>query len=368
MTRPMTGNGAVGDETPPRSRWIHPRCVSPSLQLPCVFDEQRLVQLDDGRLLTVTDSGNATTVSSDAGRTWSFPRVMRARATPVLPTRGPLVRTANGVLLLMFQEHAGVDERWNEKDRDWTPAYRSDLWVTRSLDNGETWETPVRPFDGAYGTIVDAIQTRTGHVVVPIQIALRGSGRWGTYVFVSADDGASWSRSNLIDLGGSGHHDGAIEPTLAELGNGRLLMLIRTGLDRFWEAYSEDNGYHWRELRPSQLDASAAPGQLHRLASSRLVLVWNRLGLEGQVDVPRARPSAAYAHAVSAQRKELSIAFSDDDARTWSEPVVLARQSPGSLAYPTLLEPEPGTLWVWTRYGSMPPLCVELQERDFVTV
>ena len=73
-----------------------------------------------------------------------------------------------------------------------------------------------------------------------------------------------------------------MEATVAELSNGRLLMLIRTNLDRFWEAYSDDGGRYWREIRPSQIDASSSPGYLIRLASGRLALVWNRLYPEGK--------------------------------------------------------------------------------------
>jgi hypothetical protein len=218
------------------------------------------------------------------------------------------------------------------------------------------------PFTGVYGTIVDAIQTRSGHVVVPVEVALTQPGRWGTYVFVSPDEGQTWTRSNLIDLGGNGHHDGAIEATLAELRDGRLLMLIRTGLDRFWEAYSEDHGCHWPQWRPSRIDAGAAPGHLHRLASGRLVLVWNRLDREGATTFPRSGPSDAYERPVSGNRTELSISSSNDDAQTWTVPTVIARG--GSLAYPFVLEASPRRLWIWTRYGSSPPLCLGLREED----
>jgi hypothetical protein len=46
--------------------------------------------------------------------------------------------------------------------------------------------------------------------------------------------------------------------------------------------------------------------------------------------------------------------------------VVIARQAKGSLSYPFILERSPGELWIWTRYGSMPPLCVSLKEQDVV--
>lgn len=236
--------------------------------------------------------------------------------------------------------------------------------MTRSRDDGATWDEPQRPFAGVYGTIVSAIQTSSGHVVVPIQIALSEPGRWGMYVFISADEGRTWSRSNLIDLGGSGHHDGAIEATLAELSDARILMLIRTGLDRFWEAYSEDHGYNWRELRPSQLDAAAAPGYMRRLASGRLVLVWNRLSPEGGPTPTKSAPSAAYYNGVRSQRSELAMSYSDDDAKHWAPAVVIARQSKGSLSYPFVLERGAGELWIWTRYGTAPPVYLSLAERD----
>ena len=95
------------------------------------------------------------------------------------------------------------------------------------------------------------------------------------------DDGKTWKRSNLIDLGGHGHHDGATEPMVAELSDGRLLMLMRTSLDRFWQAFSDDGGRYWRTIQPSSIDASSSPGHLVRLSSGRLVLLWNRLNPEG---------------------------------------------------------------------------------------
>ena len=82
------------------------------------------------------------------------------------------------------------------------------------------------------------------------------------FTCVSTDGGRSWRQSSIIDLGGHGHHDGVCEGTVAELSDGRLLMLLRTNLDRFWEAYSDDGGLSWREIRPSPIDASSAPGYL----------------------------------------------------------------------------------------------------------
>lgn len=347
-------------------RWIHPAFSAPTLQLPGTFDQQTVVVLDDGRLMTVHPKGNATVVSSDAGRTWSEPRPIRSETAPVVPTRGPLIRTREGVLILLFQVFAGLESRWDEAKRDWTPAFRSDLWVTRSRDEGKTWDEPQRPFAGVYGTITSAMQSRSGHVVVPVGVALNEPGRWGTYVLVSADAGLTWTRSNLLDLGGNGHHDGAIEAAVTEFSDGRLMLLVRTSLDRFWEIFSDDHGYNWREWRPSRLDAGSAPGYVQRLASGRLVLVWNRLNREVGAPAQKSAPSASYLYGARGQRAELAISHSDDDGKNWAPPVVIVRQTKTSLSYPFVLERRPGELWIWTRYGSSPPVYLSVKESDLV--
>ena len=353
-------------------RWRHPALSSPPIRLPGVFDQQTVVVLPDGRFISVPPEGNATIVSTDNGQTWSKPRPIRPANSPVVPTRGPLILTKSGVLVLPFETIGGLETRWDEAKRDWAPAFHKgqNLWFTRSTDQGETWAEPQQYTgggdEGHYGTIVSSIQTGSGHIVVPIQVTLQNPGHWGMYGFVSADDGKTWSRSNLIDLGGNGHHDGAIEATVAELSNGRLMMLIRTGYGKFWEAYSDDHGYNWLEVRPSQLDSAAAPGYMKRLASGRLVLIWSRLAMEGAAIPPNSGPSAAYVNGVRSQRREFSMTYSDDDAKSWSSPVVITRQAKGSASYPFILEPHPGELWIWTRYGSMPSVYLKLSEHDLV--
>ncbi len=106
-------------------------------------------------------------------------------------------------------------------------------------------------------------------------------------------------------------------------------MLLRTGLDRFWEAYSDDGGL-WREIRPSPIDASSAPGYLLGLQSGRLAPVWNRLYPQGEDSYIRvALPWAE--RPMSVHREELSLAFSDDAVRgrsRWSSAACARTGSP----------------------------------------
>jgi len=243
---------------------------------------------------------------------------------------------------------------------------RGDVWAIRSLDEGETWIDRQKLLDGYCGAVIGMIQTSGGQIVAPMQLMLDRS-RHATFTCVSADDGKTWQRGNIIDLGGRGDHDGGFEATVAELSDGRLLMLMRTNLDRFWEAYSEDGGRYWREIRPSEIDASSSPGYLIRLASGRLALAWNRLYPEGTNTFRRSVPSLdRSATAASWHRQELSLAFSDDDAKTWTTPVVIARHPTVgfSLGYPTILERRPGELWIITRYEAK--LGLSLKEADFL--
>lgn len=153
---------------------------------------------------------------------------------------------------------------------------RCDVWSIRSPDEVRTWTDRQPIFLGFCGAVTDIIETRAGNLVTPVQHLWRDPARHVQFTCVSTDGGRSWRQSSIIDLGGHGHHD-VCEGTVAELSDGRLLMLLRTSLDRFWEAWSDDGGLSWREIRPSPIDASSAPGYLLGLESGRLALAWNRL-------------------------------------------------------------------------------------------
>jgi hypothetical protein len=156
-----------------------------------------------------------------------------------------------------------------------------------------------------------------------------------------------------------------LEPTLVELSDGRLWMLLRTNWDRFWDAFSEDQGRAWRVIRPSRIDASSAPGYVLRLASGRLALAWNRLYPEGKTEVVRRGGDGQLCDVpASWHRDELSLAFSGDDGKTWTDPVVIARRRGGGLSYAYLFEPKPGELWVSTRFSHK--IRLSLREADFM--
>jgi len=346
----------------PSGRWVHPACKILELSRKGPF-----VRMPDGALATLDDKGFS--LSYDRGKTWSKPDFVCQGLNPVEPASYYLLRTRNNVLILVYLNFEGRKFSW-DNERNEPGDCRLEVWSIRSLDGGKTWVNNQRILDGYNPNFFGLIQTASGRVVVPLQHLVSDPGRLVVCSFYSDDDGLTWQRSNWIDLGGHGHHDGAFEPTIAELPDGRLLMLIRTGLDRFWQAISED-GKYWRTIQPSTIDASSSPGYLLRMKSGRYVLVWNRLNPEGLV-YEKTRPTPFHSELpASWHREELTLAFSEDGF-SWSQPVVIARQTGGQLSYPYVFEPEPGVLWViagfaFKKYWQDPwPLKLELLERDFV--
>ena len=261
---------------------------------------------------------------------------------------------------------------WDAAIHD-SPQAQLPTYVIRSPDGGQTWDEPQKLHDDWTGAIRDMIQLRDGTVVFTSQMLLHGPGRHATLTYASKDDGKTWKRSNIIDLGGIGHHDGAIESTIVQRKDDSVLMLLRTNWGRLWKATSDDGGLHWHPVGPTTLDASTAPAILERLASGRIFIAWNRYHYDGTDDFPRyGGDNQSTGTLTSNNRQELSIAFSDDDGETWTEPEVVATVLPDAngkyprteVSYPYVFERRAGEIWLTTWRGA--GLRVRLMEADFL--
>ena len=273
-----------------------------------------------------------------------------------------LLRTKDNTLIAVATNSKNyVHLEWDEEANKSIAGTR-EVWTLRSTDEGHTWTDVQRIYPGYCGALVDMIQTSSGNIVVPVQELNASGERHITCTYVSADDGQTWQRGNTLDIGGTGNHAGAFEPTLAEMDGGRLLMLMRTNLDYLWAAYSDTEGRYWRNTEPSVFDASSSPAFMKRLASGRIALVWNRVYPEGKSSY-RRRVGKWSETPVSWCREEVSLVISDSTGTQWSDPVVIAKKPGIWMAYPYLFEPEPGTVWVFASGG----LKAEFKEADFVT-
>jgi lysophospholipase L1-like esterase len=312
------------------------------------------IELDDGRLMGLNSDDNGTVeVSTDDGKTWERIATMYECEGPGRLTQDYecqiALKTQSGVIIWIYRDFENMHWAWDNKTGEAVDP-KLTVWSIRSLDEGKTWVDRQEIAGGYCGALDDIIQTKTGEIVVPIQQYIPNPGRHCQYTWMSADDGKTWRRSNLIDIGGHGHHDGVFEGTLSELKDGRLMMLMRTPLDRFWRAYSFDGGRTWKQTEPTNIAASSAPGFLLRMASGRLALVWNPLPPDGRMrplaelragDKPYSQGSELPAQG---WRNSLEIALSDDEGQTWTEPVTVAVGP--RLCYPQMWERRPGQIWV----------------------
>jgi hypothetical protein len=316
------------------------------------------VRLKDGGVLCVEK--DAAFVSRDGGKTWGDPLPMFPKGGVTVSNERAALVTKDGTVVVAFMNLATRSKGyWDAKAADFVPGVKLDVWAARSADGGKTWDAQlVQP--GYSGAVRGLVQAANGNLVLVTQDVVRDPARHVTTAYHSEDDGKSWKRSGCVDkdgkrhphldVGGHGHHDGAIEPTVEVLKDGRLWMLVRTPRNVFYQAFSKDHGAIWADFGPTTIDASSAPGMLKRLASGRLLLVWNRTRPETPAEFPSYGPPW-HAKEANYHRLELSAALSDDDGKTWTKPVVLARVAKGWLAYPYVFEPAPGELWVTTMQG-----------------
>ncbi len=312
------------------------------------FDHQGpFVTTSDGGLLGVGRS-NAF-ISRDDGRSWnSFP-LFQANDKYEARDERALLKLRDGTVVFAWmnerQRHQGGP--WGKGGEAEAAKWVLPVYVSRSTDDGETWSEPLMIQEGWCGAIRSLIQLKSGRLVLVAQKVIPW--RHVTLTYVSDDQGKTWNSSNLVDIEttDSGDHGGTMEGSVIELTDGRLYMLIRTTRGWLWEAYSSDGGQKWEGVAQSKIRSSTCCGHLARLVSGRLALLWNHPTDENPRDIR--------------SREELSLAFSDDDGKTWTKRLVLSKRSllPGEpyymarQSYPYLYERSPGKFWITTMQGGL---------------
>jgi len=145
--------------------------------------------------------------------------------------------------------------------------------------------------------------------------------RDGCGAYYSDNNGKSWKRSNQVkvpDHEPGGFHQGrrwnhgAVEPTIIELKNGVLWMLIRTAQDNHYESFSEDGGETWSGPTPSRFYGTITMPTFQRLSSGKIVLLWSNT-----TPLPELDHQGGYWEDVFTNRDAIHAAISDDEGKTW---------------------------------------------------
>lgn len=273
------------------------------------------VRLPDGSIKRWRANGGyiKSQVSFDNGTTWSaefndFPTPGGTNPLPLLDADGELH---------VFRFLA--DDQTNGQPRQPNINFFLDIWHTQSSNGRTTWSTLEMIHHGYTGSMMKAIQTSSGRIVVPFADWIPGGkttdpyGRNYTTAIYSDDNGASWGRSpsqlySPVPPNYNGAGEGAVEPTIVELNDGRLWMLMRTQAGYLYESYSTDEGATWSDAAPSLFYSSTGPPNMVRMDDGRLVLFWNNAAM------PERHNGAIW----YAGRDVLHAAISSDDGKTWS--------------------------------------------------
>lgn len=257
------------------------------------------------------------------------------------------------------------------------------VWHLRSSKGRTTWSAPKLIFDKRTSDLQGVTQLKSGRIILPVSgwvnrswrdrgegfLAYSFMGSWDATVVYSDDGGETWRQSpSLLRVTAPNIPSmGAIEPVVVQLNDGRVWMLIRNQMGRFYESFSAD-GAEWSPPVPSNIVSSDSPAALLRLDEKRILMLWN--------------PCQRYAYAQGG-RQALLAAVTDDDGKTWRgyREVVrdeLARDpSPPSgdhgVSYPYVCRTADGnvvfSMWVQTGegrsvYGFDPNWLLETSQSD----
>ncbi len=315
---------------------LHPKAAA----LPSTH-QGPFVSAADGSVLCV--SAKDALRSTDEGRTWSSTPLFAEPVKFTVSSERALLRTREGVVISAWMNLVERAQpkgwRWGEKDVSWK-EFILPTYTCRSTDDGKTWEAPVKLSDPWCGCIHSLIQMKSGRIVLVGQEIIP-QWRHATVMWVSDDLGKTWQRGDMLDYGiGTHDHAGSLEGSVIERKDGSLYLLLRTEAGYLWEATSRD-GLKWNGLKQTAIKSVTCCPQMARLSDGRIALLWNA--------PPRHDPKSG------SSRVELSLAFSDDEAATWSKPVIVAANyvPGGRVSYPYLYERKPGELWITTMQGGL---------------
>ena len=288
----------------------------------------------EGRKHSRSDAGKIDLLlrrSADGGHSWGPTQVVVTDSDMTCGNPCPVVATSGGeeIICLPFCKNLGDGPEGMIVEGK---APRT-VWITRSRDDGATWEEPVEITD----TVKDpswtwyatgpghGIQLSTGRLVVPcdhiVGVDFNRGDPYHSHVIVSDDAGASWRLGGIVP-------DGTNECAVTELADGSIYINCRNyrGEKRRASARSTDGGDSFAQrIWEDGLPEPICQGSLVSLP---------------EVDGTLPSDRALFANPASTEaRRNLTLRITQDGGRSWA---LLRSLYEGPAAYSDLAVVEGG--------------------------
>ncbi len=266
--------------------------------------------------------------SDDDGETWSKPRLAIDSQSPTLPLPrsvivGNLWTDPLGRLWFFF------DQTMNHYDG------RQGVWASVCMNpdaEQPAWSAPKRLWHGA--VLNKPTILANGEWWLPVEFpAIAGVGPMrfanleleplrGANVFVSTDQGQTWSRRGCVRFPKPCWD----EHMFVELKDGRVWMLARTR-DGTMQSFTSDGGKTWTAPTFPSFKHPVARFHIRRLASGRILLVKHGATIDAHEG-----------------RSKLTAWLSEDEGQSWKGGLMLDERT--GISYPDGFQAPDGTLYI----------------------
>lgn len=258
-----------------------------------------------GRVDNCKDEGNIDVVlrrSSDGGRSWGPLQVLANDGPNPCKIPVPVVLPSGRILLLWL---------WNASVKREADRGKRFVRITHSDDDGRSWapsrditdQVRLRGWKPWYGIgpghgIVKQREPAAGRIVVPARHSRKGRGS-ASHLLLSDDGGQTWR------VGAIAGYSPSSECTVAELGDGRLMLNSRSNGGARVVSISEDGGLTMASSGPD-------PRLIEPLNGCQASLLTYAFGPNRQATLLFANPADLH------QRTNGRLRLSPDNGQTWS--------------------------------------------------